>query len=155
MPTHSRTVVPTMTCILIFYMYFTRIPKESKIHLGSHQDMYLMRFLDVTHWIEHIRIHQDTCILDSSSRYIKILRDTKSRYKMYLGRVMTTLQDTIRIQSGYMRDTCGIHAGYMNLQTRGSRIHAGYMHDNTCMINQGYMRDKCICSGSRIHEGYM
>ena len=22
-------------------------------------------------------------------------------------------------------------------------------------INQGYMRDKCICSGSRIHEGYM
>ena len=38
---------------------------------------------------------------------------------------MTTLQDTIRI------------------------------HKDTCKINQGYMRDKCICSGSRIHEGYM
>ena len=40
------------TCILIFYMYFTRIPKESRIHLGYTSDtsryMYLMRFLDVT-----------------------------------------------------------------------------------------------------------
>ena len=44
-----------------------------------------------------------------------------------------------------MRDTC---------ICRGSRIHAGYIHD-TCKINQGYMRDKCICSGTRIHKGYM
>ena len=48
-----------------------------------------------------------------------------------------------------MRDPCGIQ--YLQW---GSRIHAGYIHD-TCKINQGYMRDKCICSGSRIHEGYM
>jgi hypothetical protein len=33
----------------------------------------------VSHWI-HVKIHQDTCILDSSSRYIRIHRDTKSRY---------------------------------------------------------------------------
>jgi hypothetical protein len=61
------------TCILIFFMYFTRIPKESRIHLGYTSDtsryMYLMRFLDVT-------LYQDTCILDASSRYIKIHRDT-------------------------------------------------------------------------------
>ena len=74
---------------------------------------------------------------------------------MYLGRVMTT---RFKIQSGYIKDTCGIHAGSMRdtCICRGSRIHAGYMHDTrTCKINQGYMRDKCICSGSRIHEGYM
>ena len=35
----------------------------------------------------HNTIHQDTCILDSSSQYIKIHQDTKSRY-MYLGCVM-------------------------------------------------------------------
>ena len=89
-----------------------------------HHDTCILCASLMTLWI-HIKIHQDTsCILDSSSRYIKIHRDTKSRY-MYLGRVMTTLQDTIRI------------------------------HKDTCKINQGYMRDKCICSGSRIHEGYM
>ena len=81
------------TCILIFYMYFTRIPKESNIHLRYTSDtskyMYLMRFLDVTlDTYQDTSAHQDTCIfMDSSSRYIKIHRDTKSRY-MYLGRVM-------------------------------------------------------------------
>jgi hypothetical protein len=56
------------------------------------------------HWI-HVRIHKDTCILESSSRYIRIHRDTKSRY-MYLGRVMTNIcrWDTCK-------DLCGIHAG--------------------------------------------
>ena len=29
-----------------------------------------------------------------------------------------------------------------------------YMKD-TCGIHSGYIRDTCICSGSRIHEGYM
>ena len=58
-----------------------------------------------------------------------------------------------RIHAEYMRDTCGIHAGYMYLQ-RFEDTHAGYIH-HKCKINQGYMRDKCICSGSRIHEGYM
>ena len=97
------------------------------------QYTYLMRFLDVTlDTYQDTSAHQDTCIfMDSSSRYIKIHRDTKSRY-MYLGRVLTTLQDTIRIQSGYMRDPCGIHAG-----------------------SNESMRDTCICRGSRIHKGYM
>ena len=49
----------TCTCILIFYMYFTRIPKESNIHLRYTSDtskyMYLMRFLDVT-----LDTYQDT-----------------------------------------------------------------------------------------------
>ena len=71
------------TCILTFCMYFTRIPKESKIHLGytslDTSDtsrfspyMYLGRFLGVT--------------LDNISGYIRI-------------RVSWT--------------PCGIHAGYM------------------------------------------
>ena len=64
-------------------------------HVQIHQDTCILCASLMSHWI-HIRIHQDTCILDASSRYIKIHRDTKSRY-MYLGRVMTTLQDTIRI----------------------------------------------------------
>ena len=56
-----------------------------------------------------------------------------------------------RIQGGYIKDTCGLHAsaevrGYMQ---DTCRIHAGYMQD-TCKINQGNMRDKCICSGSRL-----
>ena len=126
------------TCILIFYMYFTRIPKESNIRILCASLM--------SHWI-HIRIHQlirihvlTRCIfMDSSSRYIKIHRDTKSRY-MYLGRVLTTLQDTIRIQSGYMRDPCGIHAG--SNDPCGIHVSAevrGYIRD-TCGILQRYIR---------------
>ena len=69
----------------------------------------MKRDILVSHWI-HIRMHQDTCILDSSSRYIRIHRDTKKRY-MYLGRVMTTIEDTIKIHEGYFRNTCGIHNG--------------------------------------------
>ena len=30
---------------------------------------------------------------------------------MYLGRVMTTIEDTIKIHEGYFRNTCGIHNG--------------------------------------------
>ena len=54
--------------------------------------MYLGRFLGVTLacTLDTYRdLRQDTCILDSSSRYNKIHRDTKSRY---------------------MRDTYGIHS---------------------------------------------
>ena len=137
------------TCILTFCMYFTRIPKESKIHLENisdtvHQDTCNLRASLVSHWI-HIRIHQDTCILDSSSRYIRIHRDTKSRY-MYLGRVMMTLQDTIRIHhdtcildasseprwihTRYARDTLQIHLSLINL--------ACIMHVS-CMYPQAYL----------------
>ena len=89
---------PKNTCkILIFCMYFTRIPKESKIHLGYTSDtsryMYLLRFLGVT-----LDIYQDTSkyVYHSSSRY---------------------MQDPCEIHAGYMicsglRDTYGIHEGY-------------------------------------------
>ena len=163
------------TCILTFCMSFTRIPKESKIHLENisdtvHQDTCNLRASLVSHWI-HIRIHQDTCILDSSSRYIRIHRDTKSRY-MYLGRVMMTLQDTIRIHhdtcildasseprwihTRYARDTLQIHSGYVSLAcsicpaAKGlpkdpCEIHAGYMYlqwfEDTCGIHAGYFQD--------------
>ena len=72
--------------------------------------------------------YQDTSRYMYLGLFITIHQDTPRYNKsryMYLGRVMTTLQDTIRI------------------------------HKDTCKINQGYMRDKCICSGSRIHEGHM
>jgi hypothetical protein len=106
----------------------------------------------VSHWI-HVRIHQDTCILDSSSRYIRIHRDTKSRY-MYLGRVMTNICGIhARIYAGYMRDTC---------ICSGSRIHRGYMRDASGIhherhVSQMYaeryvseVQDTC-----EIHAGYM
>jgi hypothetical protein len=68
----------------------------------------------------HIRIHQDTCILDCSSRYIRIHRDTKSRY-MYLGR------DTIR--NAYMYLECIQRGTYLRckIHTR-NKIHSGYMY---------------------------
>ena len=55
-------------------------------------------------------------------RFLGVTLDTYQETSgyMYLGRVMTTLQDTIRIHEGYIRDTCGIHAGYMYLDPRGS-----------------------------------
>jgi hypothetical protein len=64
------------TCILTFCIYFTRIPKESKIHLGYISDtsrhVYLVRFLGVTldtyqdtSRYTEIQNH-DTCILDAS-----------------------------------------------------------------------------------------
>ena len=83
------------TCILTFCIYFDMYPKESHRYIWDtcqiHQDACILRASLVSPWI-HIRIHQDTCILDCSSRYIRIHRDTKSRY-MYLG-----------------RDTCGIQS---------------------------------------------
>ena len=83
------------TCILTLCIYFDMYPKESHRYIWDtcqiHQDTCILRASLVSPWI-HIRIHQDTCILDCSSRYIRIHRDTKSRY-MYLG-----------------RDTCGIQS---------------------------------------------
>ena len=50
-----------------------------------------------------------------------------------------------RIQGGYIKDTCGLHA---SAEVRG------YMQD-TCRIHARLIKDKCICIGSRIHEEYM
>ena len=57
---------------------------------------------------------------------------------MYLGRVMTTLQDTIRIES--TRDTLGIHEGYMQ---------------DTCRIHAEYMQDTCGLHVSAVVRGYI
>ena len=101
----------------------------------------------------YIKIHQDTCILDSSSQYIKIHQDTKSRY-MYLGCVMMTLQDTFK---RYMRDTSEIHYEIHVPQMYLER-YVSEMQD-TCGIHAGYMRDTCICKGVarviKIHAGYI
>ena len=95
----------------------------------------------MSHWI-HIKIQQDTCILDSSSRYIKIHRDTKSRY-MYLGRVMTTLQDTIRIH----QDTCILDAS-----SDPRWIHTRYSRD-TMQIHSGYVSwARSICPAAQGAE---
>jgi NAD-dependent dihydropyrimidine dehydrogenase PreA subunit len=112
----------------VFYTYPKRVQDTFWDTHQIHQDTCILGASLVSHWI-HVRIHQDTCILDSSSRYIRIHRDTKLRY-MYLERVMTTLQDTIRIHhdtcildaspeprwihTRYMRDTLRIHLGYVS-----------------------------------------
>ena len=96
----------------------------------------------VSHWI-HVRIHQDTCILDSSSRYIRIHRDTKLRY-MYLERVMTTLQDTIRIH----HDTCILDAS-----SEPRWIHTRYIRD-TLQIHSGYVSwTRSICPLAQGAQG--
>ena len=64
----------------------------------------------VSPWI-HIRIHQDTCILDWSSRSIRIHRYTKSRYMCVLD---------------------GIHAGYSKMKC----LHQDTFPDNK--HTQGY-----------------
>ena len=78
---------------------------------------------------------------------------------------MTTLQDTIRIHKGYMRDPCWIHAGYM--RDTCPRYILGYMYLKCILrgtylrsrIHAGYMRDTCICKGNQdtyvIHPRYM
>ena len=97
-----------------------------------------MRFLDVT-----LDTCQDTSgymysIFDASSRYIRIHRDTKSRY-MYLGRVMTTLQDTIRIH----HDTCILDASseprwiHKRYARNTLRIHSGNWPRSICPAAQG------------------
>ena len=112
------------TCILTFCIYFTRIPKESKIHLGYisdlHQDTCILCASLVSHWI-HIKIHQDT-----------------PRYKITIHVswtiIVTTLQDTIRIH----HDTCildasseprWIHTRYARpaRDTLQIHLHVGYV----------------------------
>ena len=123
------------TCILIFCMYCTRIPKESKIHFWNtykiQQDTCILRASLVSHWI-HIRIHQDTCILDASSRYIKIHRDTNH----------DTCETLPRYMMGYMYPKCILRGTYLR-----------------CRMHAGYMRDTCICKGDQdtcgIHPRYM
>ena len=106
-------------------MYLSCCPHASRMYPACIPHVSFMYRMSL--WI-HIRIHQDTCILDSSSRYIKIHRDTKSRY-MYLRRVMTTLRDTIRIH----HDTCILDAS-----SEPRWIHTRYARD-TLQIHSGYV----------------
>ena len=121
-----------------------------------------MRFLDVTldtyqntsGYILYlglfITIHQDTPRYKITIHVSWTRHDDTSRYK-----------HTIRIHKGYIRDTCGIHAGYMYLQRFEDtcRIHTcRYMHDSS-RIHAGYIIDTCICKGNQetcgIHPRYM
>ena len=79
---------------------------------------------------------------------------------MYLGRVMTTLHDTIRIH----QDTLGVHEGYKQdtCKIHVSEEARGYIQD-TCRIHPRYMMrymylkfiqtDMYLICG--IHEGYI
>jgi len=68
---------------MLFCMYFTRIPNESKIHFGIH----------ITY-----QIHQDICIL-----HVGYMRDTCGIHMRYM--YLQRFEDTLRIHAGYMRDT--------------------------------------------------
>ena len=148
----------------VFHTYPKRVQDTFWDTHQIHQDTCILGASLVSHWI-HVRIHQDTCILDSSSRYIRIHRDTKSRY-MYLGRDTCGIQSethTSNISSEvrnwdarYMRDTFEIHSGYMYLQ-RWSR----YMRDTPLHLKyiMRYMYLKCIQRSTyliwRRHAGYV
>jgi hypothetical protein len=100
------------SCILTFCMYFTRIPNESKIHFGIHQDTCILLASYVSHWI-HNTIHQDTCILmylqSWTLRHVTIHQDT-SGYKITIHVSWMRHDDT----SGYMfkihHDACILDA---------------------------------------------
>jgi hypothetical protein len=115
----------------VFYTYPKRVQDTFWDTHQIHQDTCILGASLVSHWI-HVRIHQDTCILDSSSRYIRIHRDTKLRY-MYLERVMTTLQDTLRIH----HDTCILDAS-----SEPRWIHTRYARDT--------YHGACVCSVRQI-----
>ena len=137
------------TCILTYCMYFTRIPNESKIHFGIHIryiKIHVSCSLPMRHTgyiTRYIKIHQDTCILDSSSKYIKIQQDTESRY-MYLGCVMMTLQDTFEIH----HDTCILDAS-----SEPRWIHTRYVR-HAMRIRSGYVSwARSICPAAQVAEG--
>ena len=149
--------------------YFTRIlPKESTRYIWNtyqiHKDTCILRASLVPHWI-HIEIHQDTCtcILNCSSRYITIHRDTKSWY-MYLIRDECGIQSEshtsnvsreVRIwDARYIQDTFGKH-----VSAEVIKIHTGYIWDTLWDASQkciqretyllwmrhaGYMQDTCV-----------
>jgi len=149
--------IPMRSCwtssepIEYMYMYFTRIPNESKIHFGIHiryikihvswalpwcHTGYVSGYIRIrVSWTLHHETSYDTC-----TSAIRIHRDTKSRY-MYLGCVMTMyvseMQDTFGIHSGYMRDTC-ICKG--DQDTCG--IHPRYMKHDEIHVS------RCVCIGS-------
>ena len=108
----------------IFSMYFTRNPNESKIHFEIHVRYIRIHVSWALPWCHtgyisgNIRIHVSWTLHHDTSGYTEI--QNHDTCILVLGRVMTTLQDTIRIHEGYIRDTCGIHAGYMYLDPRGS-----------------------------------
>ena len=91
----------------------------------------------MSHWI-HIKIHQDTCILDSSSLYTSfyihaisfgaISGYTEIQNHLDCTCILDASWRHFKIQSGYMQDTCKIHAKYMR-NTCGIHVHAhiGYM----------------------------
>ena len=112
----------------VFYHVFQRSKDTYKIHKNY---MYLMRFLDVT-----LDTYQDTSRSMYLGLFITIHQDTP-RYKIMIHVSWTRHDDTsrykhtIRIHKGYIRDTCGIHAGYMYLQR----------FEDTCRIHTWYMQD--------------
>jgi hypothetical protein len=153
----------------VFYTYPKRVQDTFYDTYKIHQDTCILGASLVSHWI-HIRIHQDTCILDSSSRYIRIHRDTKSRYmymcvldgihagynmkcipRMYPERYVSEMQDTYKIYLGYMylqrgdqdtyKDTYRIHLRYNH------GIHVSQMHPERDLSDT-----KETCG---IHAGYM
>jgi len=129
------------TCILTFCMYFKRIPNESKIHFGIHiryikihvswalpwcHTGYMSRYIRIcVSWTLHhdtsgyteIQNH-DTCILDG----IHAGYNLKRIPRMYPVRYVTEMQDTCKIHSRYIWDTCicrgdqatcGTYAGHL------------------------------------------
>ena len=93
-----------------------------------------MRFLDVT-----LDTYQDTSGYMYLGLFITIHQDTP-RYKITIHVSWTRHDDTFKIQSGYIKDTCGIHV-HVSAEVRG------YMQD-TYMIHA-----RSIKVQSRIHAG--
>ena len=165
----------------VFYTYLKRVQDTFRIHIRYIRIhvSYALPWCHSGYIWGYIRIHVSWTLHHDTSRYTEIQNHDTC--------ILDASWRHFKIQSGYIKDTFGIHAGSMRdtCICRGSRIHAGYIHDtckiikDTCGINvsavvRGYMRDtcgilpryilgyvylKCILRGTylrcRIHAGYM
>ena len=118
-----------------------------------------MRFLDVT-----LDTYQDTSRYMYLGLFITIHQDTP-RYINHDTCILDASWRHFKIQSGYIKDTCGIHAGYMR-DTCGILVQDTYW--DSCISNvswevriweAGYMRDTCEIHVSarviKIHTWYI
>ena len=133
----------------VFYTYLKRVQDTFRIHIRYIRIhvSYALPWCHSGYISGYIRIHVSWTLHQDTSRYTGIQNHDTC--------ILDASWRHFKIQSGYIKDTCEIHAGSMRdtCICRGSRIHAGYIHD-TCKI----IKDTCginVSGGSRIHEGYM
>ena len=129
-------------------MYFLHVSQRNPRYIWDtyqiHQDTCIFLASSVSHWI-HIRIHQDTCILDSSSRYIRIHRDTYPRMypfvsDMYRECILCVMYLRVKLHCSATPPSQSDGSAPLGQQTtqtlwRGIFVHS-WVHRSTCASKQ-------------------